>query len=129
MVSLSSIKLDTSSVSEGVWKKDPWGIGFEMCIASATSPEFVRAMREAARLRDADGEDGHRKRVGAAFARYILKGWRGLEDGDAPLPYSFDNALPFFVEENCAHIREWVAVESQATGEYLVKSRAEAGKG
>jgi len=123
MVNISSIKLDTAAASQGVWKHDPWGIGFEFCIASTSCKEYVAAVREAARMLDKEGEEAFQRRVSEATARHLLRDWRGLDE-----PYSYEKSLEFMTAPDGMHLRAWVAAVADTTTEYLMHTRAKAGK-
>lgn len=128
MVNLSKVKLDTTAVDGGVWKSDKWGLGFRLLIASGRNRAFVSVMREAARVRDRD-EAAYQRTYSEALARHILKGWEGFDGEDGkPLPYSYAQSLEFMTSPDFAHIREMVDETAGETAEYLVKSKAEAGK-
>lgn len=129
MVSIDNIKLDTAAMDGGVWKSDPWGLGFRLLIASGRGREFTAAYREALRVREKD-EEAFQKTLNELLARYILKGWEGLDGPDGePLPYSYEQALAFMTSPETVHIRELVDGVGGELAEYFVKSKAEAGKG
>jgi hypothetical protein len=124
MVSLSSIKLDTTAVASGVWKRLPYSADVEFLIASGRNPEFVSAMREAHRVRETD-EAAYQRLYSEALARHIVKDWRGFDDAAG---YSYAQALEFMTAPEFAHIREWVDSVAGSHAEYLVRTQAKAGK-
>lgn len=128
MVSLSAIKLNLSAVDGGVWRSDPWGLGFKLLVASGRNQAYVAAIRDALRLREKD-EAAWTQKVSEALARHILKGWEGLDDESGkPIPYSYEQALEFMTSPETLHIREMVNAIADETAGYLIKSKADAGK-
>jgi hypothetical protein len=100
---LSKLKVDAKKETDGVWVEV--GEGLELLIAGADNPEyrkyrdklvkpFIRRVRT--NLMSAEDTEDITRR---AMARYVLLGWRGLEDDDGnPIQYSEKKALEILRE-------------------------------
>lgn len=135
MVKISELKIDTKRAAEGVWFRDPWGVGLRFLIASVHSPAFVRAVRSAQRYFEPgaalpDGESDEEKLLLRATAEHLLLDVDGLEDDETgkPVHYTPDMGVRWGGDPAMQHVLVWVMQKAQGLGDYLAKSRGDAGK-
>ena len=123
MVSIKSIRLDTSLESEGVWEDFPYAQGVRFKIASYTCGAYTTAMREAHKAKEHSQKE-HERLYAEAVARHLIRDWSGLDEG----PYDYAQAIQFCTDPEYKHVRAWVEAVSTETAKYLTSARAEAGK-
>lgn len=112
MAEFASILIDPKRAADGKWVR--WLDGVELKIASSREKAYQDERKQLLKphiraIRD-DKLDGDDLIVvlAPAIAKHLLKDWKGLEEGGAPLPYSLDKARDLLAHPNAPHLREFV---------------------
>jgi hypothetical protein len=135
MAKLSALKLDAARASDGVWFRDPWGLGLRFRIASIQSPAFRRAAQAALRMAGPGSElpdrvDGEEEVILKAVAEHLLLEIDGLEDDKTGKPrrYTPSLGIKWGKDPDMQHVIEWVLSKARAIESYLHRTRDDAGK-
>lgn len=110
---IKKIVADTEDTTEGAWVDytEEEGVRFKLAyIGSDKYQDFVNEkMTRARRGRRDIPQDKSRAIIVEALARFVLKGWEGIEEGGEPLPINTENAKRLLTSFK---VREFVANEA-----------------
>jgi hypothetical protein len=128
MVKLKQIALDAEKQSGGVWV--PYLGDSELLIASSASPEFRAYVRETLRPHRKEfragkiKEDRMRELMAAGFGRFILRGWRNINEDDdiTPIPHTTEKATELLLRTDLRHLYDFVVEKSREYGNYVQAS-------
>lgn len=125
MARLTQISTDISLETEGTWV--PYLEDIELRIARSSNPEFQAWCRRALRP--------HRKRAGKikekemraitveGWARFILKGWRNLQDElGKEIQYSWEKAVELLSRPDLKDMFDFVIKTSQSMSAFIQES-------
>ena len=111
MLDLNVQAIDMDKASDGVWFVFNDNISFK--VARVRNPGHERALqakdKQIQKLEERGGESKKLERLRVEImARYILKDWKGLKDGEKNLPYSESSAIEILLNPKYESIKLFI---------------------
>jgi len=119
------LETDPAAEREGKWFKYPVAPEVEICIARADNPDlraFLQKQRSQVKqaVRDDNFDDEAIQEQGKRMLTdYIVKGWRGLDEAGAPIPFSTEKCRELVDREPLRDLWKWVLHVAREHTAYL----------
>lgn len=133
MAKLSEIQTDAKLEAAGVWI--PYMEDIELLIGSTSNPKFEAMQRRLAKpyrrqIRDETIPDPKADElVNKAAARYLLLGWRNLQDEKGKeLEYSEAKAFQLLSDRRLRHLRRFVLDMAREEGHFRTHDKEDSAK-
>jgi len=103
---IKKLKINTGKAEEGVWVD--FGDGFKVKVARKGNKDYQKHVTNHPKIKPflknpkAISDDVFLEVVNEAKAKFVVRDWSGLKDGDKEVPYTWEKALEMLTDPELA---------------------------